>query len=171
MVQCLSFCPSVCPSYWPLQLHVLGLLLWARRAGDIDQLLYGWCLAASVLPQAVGDWTWTCSWQIWHSGCLLADVYVDIELNWIDMNNNCFFFSAVLWHCWLGVRKSIRPVKIEWWGVGVIVCLDSGARCWLFACGPADATVSPKPIISCLVSDWFYLSGTSLPRLSWKRGF
>jgi len=19
------------------------------------------------------------------------------------------------WHCWLGVRKSIRPVKIEWW--------------------------------------------------------
>jgi len=20
-----------------------------------------------------------------------------------------------LWHCWLGVRKSIQPVKIEWW--------------------------------------------------------
>ena len=27
---------------------------------------------------------------------------------------------SVLWHCWLGVRKSIRPVKIEWWGVGVV---------------------------------------------------
>ena len=21
-------------------------------------------------------------------------------------------FSTVLWHCWLGIRKSIRPVKI-----------------------------------------------------------
>ena len=21
---------------------------------------------------------------------------------------------CVLWHCWLGVRKSIRPVKVEW---------------------------------------------------------
>ena len=25
-----------------------------------------------------------------------------------------FFRPSVLWHCWLGVRKSIRPVKIEW---------------------------------------------------------
>ena len=23
---------------------------------------------------------------------------------------------SVLWHCWLGIRKSIQPVKIEWWG-------------------------------------------------------
>jgi len=30
--------------------------------------------------------------------------------------NNFFiyFMRSVLWHCWLGVRKSIRPVKIEW---------------------------------------------------------
>jgi len=25
-----------------------------------------------------------------------------------------------VWHCWLGVRKSIRSVKIEWWG-GVVI--------------------------------------------------
>jgi len=30
---------------------------------------------------------------------------------------------SVLWHCWLGVRKSIRPVKCEWWGIGVVICL------------------------------------------------
>ena len=30
-------------------------------------------------------------------------------------------------YCWLGVRKSIRSVKIEWWGVGVVVCLEQGA--------------------------------------------
>ena len=35
------------------------------------------------------------------------------------------FFCAIiarnlpsgLWHCWLAVRKNIRPVKVEWWGV------------------------------------------------------
>ena len=29
---------------------------------------------------------------------------------------------------------------------------------------------SQNPIISGLISDWFYLSGAGLPRLSWKRG-
>ena len=37
---------------------------------------------------------------------------------------------SVLWHCWLGVRKSIWPVKIEWWGVVVVICLEQGAD-WL----------------------------------------
>ena len=32
---------------------------------------------------------------------------------------------SVLWQCWLGVMKSIRPVKIEWWGVDVVICLKS----------------------------------------------
>jgi len=36
---------------------------------------------------------------------------------------------SVLWHCWLGIRKSIRPVKIERRGVGVVICLDRGADC------------------------------------------
>jgi len=34
---------------------------------------------------------------------------------------------TVLWHCWLGGRKGIRPVKAEWWGTGVVICLDRGA--------------------------------------------
>ena len=47
----------------------------------------------------------------------------------------------------------------------------SGARCRLFH-GPADATAIPKSdhLLPGLKSDWFYLSGTALPRLSWKRG-
>jgi len=47
-------------------------------------------------------------------------------------------FSALIR---LGVRKSMRPVKIELWGVGYL----SGARCRLFAYGPADATPIAKP--------------------------
>jgi len=27
----------------------------------------------------------------------------------------------------LGGRKGIRPVKNEWWGAGVVVCLEHGA--------------------------------------------
>jgi len=34
---------------------------------------------------------------------------------------------SVLWRCWLGVRKSIQTVKIEWWGVDVVICLEWGA--------------------------------------------
>ena len=77
---------------------------------------------------------------------------------------------SVLWHCWLGVRKSIQPVRVNvmrcWCG-----CLP-GARCRLFAYGPADATAIPKPhhLLPHLNPDWFYLSATGLPWLSWRRG-
>jgi len=36
---------------------------------------------------------------------------------------------SVLRRCWLGVRKSIRPVKIERWGVDVVICLEWGTDC------------------------------------------
>ena len=35
------------------------------------------------------------------------------------------WFDSAGW----GVRKSIRPVQIEWWGVGVVICLERGADC------------------------------------------
>ena len=34
---------------------------------------------------------------------------------------------SVLWRCWLGGRKGIRPVKTEHWGAGVVICLERGA--------------------------------------------
>ena len=48
----------------------------------------------------------------------------------------------------------------------------SGARCRLFAYGPADTSAITKPhhLLPHLNPDWFYLSGIGLPRLSWKRG-
>jgi len=53
--------------------------------------------------------------------------------------------------------------------VWLTVC---GARCRLFACGPADATAITKPhhLLRHLNPDWFYRSGTGLLKLSWKRG-
>ena len=66
---------------------------------------------------------------------------------------------SVLWRCWLGGRKGIRPVKN--WVMGCWHDYLSGARCRL-AYGPADATAT-----HCLLlqwnPDWFYLSGTGSP--------
>ena len=49
--------------------------------------------------------------------------------------------------------------KTEWWGAGMVICLERGADLHLAQLMPLPLTVS-----------WFYLSGTGLPRLSWKRG-
>jgi len=64
---------------------------------------------------------------------------------------------SVLWHCWLGSRKGIWPVKnrvVGWW-CGYV----SGSRC-RFAYGPADTTAthyhcSSKFIL--VLPSWFYL--------------
>jgi len=47
-----------------------------------------------------------------------------IWLNWLSL-----YWHIVLWHCWLVVMMSIRPVKIELWGVDVVICLERGADC------------------------------------------
>ena len=47
--------------------------------------------------------------------------------------------TSVLWHCWLGSRKAIRPVKN--WVVGCRHGYLTTARCWL-AYGPPDATAT-----------------------------
>ena len=57
-----------------------------------------------------------------------------------------YHMPSVLWRCWLGGRKGIRPVKN--WAVGCWHGYLFGARCRL-ACGPADA-IGPLPLaVSC----------------------
>jgi len=52
----------------------------------------------------------------------------------------------VLWHWWLGIRKTVWPVKNQvmrcWYGY------LSGARCKWFAYGPADGTATPSSLTS-----------------------
>jgi len=76
------------------------------------------------------------------------------------------FLPSVLWRCWLGGRKGIRPVKnwvVRYWRG----CL-SGARGGWFAYGPADATASPSSLAP-VKSRMVYLSGAGLPRLSYNK--
>jgi len=49
---------------------------------------------------------------------------------------------SVLWRCWLGGWKGIRPVKTEWWGAGVIVYLEQGADLRMAQLMPLPLTVS-----------------------------
>jgi len=49
---------------------------------------------------------------------------------------------SVLSRCWLGARKCIRPVKTEWWGAGVVICLERGADLHMAQLMPLPLTVS-----------------------------
>jgi len=42
----------------------------------------------------------------------------------------------------LGGRNGIRPVKKQWWGVGVVICLERGADLHMAQVMPLPLTVS-----------------------------
>jgi len=69
------------------------------------------------------------------------------------LNAFCYTVPSVLWRCWLGGRKGIRPVKN--WVVGCCRGYLSGVRCRL-AYGPADATASVKSIL--VLPFWYLLT-------------
>ena len=63
----------------------------------------------------------------------------------ISWFNDCLLsvqVPSVLWRCWLGDRKGIRPVKTEWWGAGVVICLERGAGLHMAQLMPLPLTVS-----------------------------
>jgi len=74
---------------------------------------------------------------------------------------------SVLWRCWLGGRKGIRPVKTEWWGTGMVICLQRGANdlyiVQLMPLPPHHTLLQWNP-------EGFNLSGAGIPSLSWKKG-
>ena len=53
-----------------------------------------------------------------------------------------YLLHSVLWRCWLGGRKGIRPGKTEWWGAGMIICLERGADLHMAQLMPLPLTVS-----------------------------
>jgi len=65
-----------------------------------------------------------------HRFCIFISVYL------------CYCVPSVLSRCWLGGRKGIRPVKIEWWGAGVVICLEQGADLHMAQLMPLPLTVS-----------------------------
>jgi len=83
-----------------------------------------------------------------------------------DISDFTYLLTYLLRHCWLGIMKSIRPVK-NWVTRCWRGCL-SGVRCKWFAYGPA-MPLPPHHLLLLEDLDWFYLSVASLRRLSSKR--
>jgi len=84
-------------------------------------------------------------YTLWHVSFLL-----------LALTNLGLYVFSVLWHCWLGVRKSIQPVKN--WVMGYLYGYLSGVWCKWFAYGPADTTATPSSLAS-VKSRMVYLSG------------
>jgi len=108
------------------------------------------------------------------NGLLLLLLSVPVLLVYCDMLTNSGSLSvpvpwlntrSVLWHCWLGRRKGIQPVKTEWWGIGVVIYLEWGANdLHLVKLLP----LQPRHLAA-VKSGIIYLSDAGLSRLSWKK--
>ena len=66
----------------------------------------------------------------------------DQNLGIVDWNWAVVQLPSVLWRCWLGSRKGIWPVKTEWWGAGLVICLERGADLHMARLMPLPLTVS-----------------------------
>ena len=82
----------------------------------------------------------TC-WEIWslHTWLMylysLCSLYNSLVKFWI--------VPSVLWRCWLGGRKGIRPVKnLEWSGTGMDICLERDTDMHMAQLMPLPLTVS-----------------------------
>ena len=97
----------------------------------------------------------------WQYIYYLAAVFTWIKLV-LTNQQIIILLPLVLRHCLLGVRKSIWPIKIKWWRVGIIICLERGAD-YLPILLPSQNLIS-----SCRIKVQNCLCGTGLPRMSWK---
>ena len=65
---------------------------------------------------------------------------------------------SVHWHCWLGGRKGIRPVKNWVVGAGVVICLEQGADLHMVQLIPLPLNVSCSSKIQIGLPFWYRLT-------------
>ena len=65
---------------------------------------------------------------------------------------------------WAASRKGIWPVKTEWWGTGVVICLKWEAND--LHDSPVDVTATPSALAP-VKYRMVYLSGAGLPKIQW----
>ena len=93
-------------------------------------------LLHSIFTPSSAAICWRCQLHLWLlNKCLLSKVksnlcrcilYVALcTWHWPVRQ---IHLPSVLWHCWLGIRKNIEPVKIDWWGSGMVISLERGAN-------------------------------------------
>ena len=76
----------------------------------------------------------------------LVFLLVSQGFGWDGRLRNYIYCTAwllsVLWRYCLGGRKGIQPVKTEWWGAGVVICLERDADLYMAQLMPLPLTVS-----------------------------
>jgi len=108
-----------------------------------------------------------CIWRAFRSQCNISSYVIFCCLCFICLFIRRFL-PSLFWHCWLGVRKSVRPVNIDWWGVGVVICLERGAECLHVV--QLMPLLSQNPIIACLIKSrlvlplWYRLTQVFLEK-------
>ena len=105
--------------------------------------------------------------MIWHCTDAFDSDYTDFDWMFLQCIAGAFCTLTLL----VGHQEEHPACKKL--SDGVLVWLSVWSKVQIFALGPADATAIPKPhhLLPHLNPDWFYLSGTSLPRLSCKHPF
>ena len=94
----------------------------------------------------------------------LRFVWQDAQWPIMCSMNSCLFVvnngfvPSVLWRCWLDGRKGIWPVKIGWWGVGVVICLEQCADLHMAQLMPLPLTVSCFSKTRFVLPFWYRLT-------------
>ena len=98
-----------------------------------------------------------------HKMCVSLTSVLLTNYWYVNSSNIGVFLTSTfsLWHCWLGVRKSIRPIKN--WVMGYWRGYLSGVWCKWFAYGPADATATPSSLASVKSSTFLVLAYPGCP--------
>jgi len=68
-------------------------------------------------------------WKIW---CFVYAISMSLLLFQDGIAEDMVYLQC--FHTWLGIRKSIQPVKTEWWGAGVVICLEQVICMWSSWC-------------------------------------
>jgi len=105
---------------------------WLPSWTSLDPVVHAGCHLSQSHCQSVIDWT-----RLTQKGNVCTPCYVGFccivsscsysEMIFYSAIVNCCYFPSVLWHCWLGDRKGIRPV-INW----VLFCWWWWSE-WIFA--------------------------------------
>jgi len=83
---------------------------------------------------------------------------------------HCYSLSQP-YTAWLSGSAVISISKVtEWWGAGMVICLEQGADLHIAQLMPLPLTISCSSESRLVLPEWICFSGAGLPRLSWKKG-
>ena len=129
--------------------------------------------AASHISATTNKWLSNHSYRLHRSHCKDQSIYLPGCISWCPSASNTWFLRPTVCPP-ISIVSSVfalpthrdRYIVFAKWRQYALYLIHQ----YMFAYGPADAIPKTNHPYPHLNPDWFYLSGTCLPRLSWKRG-